>query len=250
MAQRGAGPASTAGDAWSAPPASGGVTATASRTRDRGVTEGRRVASRAAEETQDVVAGAQDDVEQVAATAAEEARQLSAEVKEQAERVTGEVVEQGRIVLDEARFQLEEQANAQVLRVGDTLGRLAGEIRSLVEGHPEEADTLRPYVSDASEIVQDLADRCYEVAEDIEDRGLRGLLEDLQDFARRRPGTFLLGAAAAGLGVGRAVRLQSDQDGPAGSGNGLGGSSTSRATTSRATTSRVGAGARVGRRTW
>jgi hypothetical protein len=40
----------------------------------------------------------------------------------------------------------------------------------------------------------------------IEDRGIEGLAADVVDFARRRPGVFLAGAAVVGFGVGRLVR--------------------------------------------
>ena len=53
------------------------------------------------------------------------------------------------------------------------------------------------------------------------------MLEDLQSFARRRPGVFLAGAAVAGFGIGHAVRANSssDDDGSANAsvaGNGAG----------------------------
>jgi hypothetical protein len=44
---------------------------------------------------------------------------------------------------------------------------------------------------------------------------LGALLGDVQSFARRRPGVFLLGTAAVGLVAGRAVRsAKSQEDGP------------------------------------
>jgi hypothetical protein len=44
------------------------------------------------------------------------------------------------------------------------------------------------------------------MAERLESGGLEGALSDLQTFARRRPGVFLLGAAATGFAVGRLLR--------------------------------------------
>jgi hypothetical protein len=52
------------------------------------------------------------------------------------------------------------------------------------------------------------ADRVYSVAEDFQVRGVSGVLEDVQSFARRRPGAFLLGAAVIGFGVGRYVKAE------------------------------------------
>ncbi len=73
----------------------------------------------------------------------------------------------------------------------------------------------------------------WQVAGDIDDRGVGALLDDLQAFARRRPGAFLLGAAALGFGLGRLAKASraepepevdfDEVDGPAsGRGNGRG----------------------------
>ncbi len=43
-------------------------------------------------------------------------------------------------------------------------------------------------------------------ASEIEERGLEGLAAYVVDFARRRPGVFLAGAAVLGFGVGRLIR--------------------------------------------
>jgi len=138
--------------------------------------------------------------------AAGQARRVGATAKEQADQVRGEVVDQARSLGEEARSQLESQANAQARQLADTLSRLGDEATALAEGRPDDADTLRPYLSDAATAVYDAADRVYGLAQDIDERGLSGVLDDLSAFARRRPGAFLLGAAVAGFGVGRAVR--------------------------------------------
>ncbi len=44
------------------------------------------------------------------------------------------------------------------------------------------------------------------------DPGIAGVLSDVQTFARRRPGAFLLGAAAVGVVAGRAVRAAKAED--------------------------------------
>jgi hypothetical protein len=138
--------------------------------------------------------------------------ETGATAKEQVGRVRGEVVEQGRSVVADARSQVEAQANAQVRRLADGLAGLGEQVRALNEGRPEDAGTLAPYVSNAAEAVYDAADRVYTVAANIDERGLGGVLEDVQAFARRRPGAFLVGAAIAGFGLGRAVRASSSEE--------------------------------------
>ena len=175
--------------------------------------EGRRVASFAAEEASDVASTAAEEGQQLVALASEQATELGTTVREQTARVRGEVVDQGKTLVEEARSQAQTQAHAQSRRLADSLSRLGDEVRALAEGRPDEAATVRPYVTNAADAVYDAADRLYSLATDIDTRGLTGVLEDLQTFARRRPGAFLLGAAVAGFGVGRAVRASSADDG-------------------------------------
>ncbi|HEX2272987.1 MAG TPA: hypothetical protein VHG90_03835, partial [Acidimicrobiales bacterium] len=77
---------------------------------------------------------------------------------------------------------------------------------------PDDAETLAPYLSNAANALYDAADRVYTVATSLEERGMGGVLEDVQAFARRRPAAFLAGAAVVGFGLGRAVRASSFDD--------------------------------------
>ena len=149
---------------------------------------------------------AQEKGQAVAKVATHQARQVTATAKEQADQVRGEVVDQAKGLAQEAQGQVEAQVHAQSRRLADTLSRLGDEVLALAEGRPDDATTVQPYVSDAANAVYDVADRIYGMAQDIEERGLTAVLDDVQAFARRRPGVFLLSAAAAGFGVGRAVR--------------------------------------------
>jgi hypothetical protein len=58
---------------------------------------------------------------------------------------------------------------------------------------------LPGYVRDAQRRVQSIAAR-------LEEGGPQGIIDDVGSFARRRPGTFLLCAAALGFVVGRTIR--------------------------------------------
>ena len=59
--------------------------------------------------------------------------------------------------------------------------------------------------SPAGQIVRRLGEGGGRAADHLEDRGPR-LLDDVQQLARRKPGTFLLIAAAAGFAIGRLGR--------------------------------------------
>ena len=152
---------------------------------------------------------AQDKSQEVARVAAHQGREVAATAKQQVERVKGDVVEQGRTVVAEARTQVEAQAHGQSRQLADRLSRLGDEVRALGEGRPEDAETVAPYLSKAADAFYDVADRVYGMAADVDERGLGAVLDDVQAFARRRPGAFLAGAAAAGFALGRAIRASS-----------------------------------------
>ena len=133
-------------------------------------------------------------------------------VRVQAAQVRDELATHGRTVVDEVRTKAQDQSYTQARRAGEGLSRLAAEAHALAEGRPGDAETLRTYLMQGADRLMEAADRFYGLADEIDERGIEGVASDLQRFARRRPGVFLLGAAVAGFGVGRAVRsAQSDE---------------------------------------
>jgi hypothetical protein len=179
----------------------------------RATDEGRKVASRSIGEAQDVANTATQQGQQLARVASEQGRELVGTVKERASEVSSELLEQGQTLAQDARTQVEEQAREQTRRLAGTLTKLGNEAQALADGRPEDAETLRDYVRRGGEGLTGTADRLYGLADDMEERGLGGVVEDLSRFARRRPGAFLLGAAVAGFGVARVVRSsKSDSD--------------------------------------
>jgi hypothetical protein len=75
----------------------------------------------------------------------------------------------------------------------------------LADGRTQEAGGTRDYARQAATTLQEWAGR-------VESRGFQGLTRDLEQVARRRPGTFLAGAAAAGFVLGRLVRSSSGSE--------------------------------------
>jgi hypothetical protein len=95
--------------------------------------------------------------------------------------------------------EVKAQANQQTERLADGLRSFAGQIQALVEGDQANAGPLPDYARQATDQLQQLAGQ-------IGDRGFDGVVDDVQRFARRRPGLFLAGAAAAGFLGGRLLR--------------------------------------------
>lgn len=179
------------GSARRRPPSQGGRPAATSRAKD--------VADQTSENAQQVASTAVDKSQQVARAGAQQARQVVGTSRQQASQLAEELSGHARDLLDEAKAQLQDQAETQIQRLAQGLHRLGDEAQALAEGRPQEARTLRDYVDKTSV-------KLDEIAEGLESKGAEGLLEDLQTLARRRPGSFLLGAGVAGVVVGRLVR--------------------------------------------
>lgn len=166
--------------------------------------EGQEVASTAVDEGREVASEAASRGMEVVGAARQDARELAGTAKEQVSEVSQELMDQGRGLLEETRTQLEDQANTQVEQLAQTLRRFGTETRALAEGRPSEAGDFPGYLENVSGRLEGWAD-------DLEARGVDGLVEEVKFFARRRPGVFLLGAAAVGFGVGRLIRAKSDE---------------------------------------
>ncbi len=164
--------------------------------------QGQQVASTAAEQGQQVASTAAEQGQQVAKVAVTQARAVADTAREEAAQVSEELSEQARSLLEETKGQLQDQTQTQVERLSETLRRFGAQGQALAEGRPGQAGSLPDYVRDA-------AGRLEQLADEVDARGVEGLVDDLQSFARRRPGVFLLGAAVMGFGVGRLVRARS-----------------------------------------
>ncbi|HEX3540362.1 MAG TPA: hypothetical protein VHT75_07935 [Acidimicrobiales bacterium] len=170
---------------------------------------GQDVADEATERARQTAGAAVDQVHDVAASAAGHAQELAGTVKQQASRVTDEVSTQALGLAEEAKTQLEAQAQEAALRLARGFYQLAGEAQALAEGRPADAPNLGEYVERAADRFYSSADGLNSLAASIDQRGIEGLVTDLQGFARRRPAAFMLGATVAGFAVGRVIRSRS-----------------------------------------
>jgi hypothetical protein len=175
--------------------------------------ETRRVQSAAKGQAKQVKGTAATQTKVVARTANQDVKQLADTVRTQADQVKGELAGQAREMFEETRGQLEDQADVQATRLARALFQVGSQAVALSEGRPEQAGPLVDYAEQAATWL----DTC---AAQIEERGLEGLATDVVDFARRRPGVFLAGAAVLGLGVGRLIRSGAISGGADGDGTG------------------------------
>jgi uncharacterized protein YjbJ (UPF0337 family) len=133
-------------------------------------------------------------VSEATGAAAEAAGNVAGTAKEQARQVTGEVSAQARSVAADVRDRVADEARTQNDRLTEGIRRMADELDSMAA---ERGD------SPARAVVSRVAQGGRQVADYLAERGPEGVLSEVQDFARRRPGAFLATALATGFVVGR-----------------------------------------------
>jgi hypothetical protein len=152
-----------------------------------------------------VAASASQESGAVAQHAKSAAADVSTTAREQAREVAHETAGQARRVVDDVRQRASQEADDQAKRVVQGINRLADELTSMAE-HSSEG-------SPAAGALRQVADTGRQAARYLDERGVGGVLEATQDFARRKPGTFLVGAAVAGFLVGRVVKSATGSSG-------------------------------------
>lgn len=157
---------------------------------------------------------------EAAQTAKQGAQDVAGVAREQGRQVASEVGHQVRTVAQDLRGSVAGQASRQNDRLAQGLRTMADHLEKMAG---QDDDTP------AGQVVRRLGQSGRQTADYLERQGPEGVLDDVQEFARRRPGTFLLAAAAAGFLVGRLGRTavsatRSDGgsgDEPAGTGGGV-----------------------------
>ncbi|MBG6180279.1 hypothetical protein [Arthrobacter sp. CAN_A1] len=123
----------------------------------------------------------------VAETAGSEAKNVAHEASTQAKNLLGEL-----------GSDLKTQAGASQQKAAEGLRSISDELGTMADNGDENGP--------ANSLVRQAAQRSGDVAGWLEGRDPGSLLDEVKDFARRRPGTFLMVAAGAGLLAGRLTR--------------------------------------------
>ncbi|MGY1711745.1 hypothetical protein ACI8AC_19790 [Geodermatophilus sp. SYSU D00758] len=139
---------------------------------------------------------AKDEARAVGQTAGERGSQVASTAADQAKEVAAETKQQAQALVDQGRSQLRSQAVSQQQKAAQGLTGIAEQLRSMAEGNGAPSGPARDLVTEAT-------DRVEQVARWLQDREPADLLDEVRSFARRKPGTFLLGAALAGVVAGR-----------------------------------------------
>lgn len=141
---------------------------------------------------------AQGQGREVASHASDQAQQVAGAAKDQAKAVLDEAKQRSREVAGDARREMESQGDAQAKRASDALRDMSRQLHGMVTNTSESGFAV--------DLAREAGQRAESVASRLDEGGVGGVIEDVQRFARRRPGLFLLGAGIAGFAAGRVLR--------------------------------------------
>ncbi len=128
-----------------------------------------------------------DAGKQVAGTAKDEAKNVASEAKTQVKDLFGQT-----------KTQLSDQAGEQQKRVASGLRSVGDELSDMAD----KSENSGP----ATDLVRQAASRVGGIASWLDDRDPGSLLTEVSNFARQRPGTFIVIAGAVGVLAGRLTR--------------------------------------------
>lgn len=131
-------------------------------------------------------------------TAATQAKDVLGTAKDEASTVLGEAKFQAKDLYAQTQQELKDQASTQQRRVAAGLRSVSDDLGAMA------ANSNGGGV--AADVVHQISTRLSSASSWLGDRDPSAVLDEVKRFARRRPGTFILGAAITGIIVGRLTR--------------------------------------------
>jgi hypothetical protein len=100
--------------------------------------------------------------------------------------------------MSQARFETRRQGDEQVRRLAERLQDVGDQLDGVRRGEAPQGSVAN--------VLGEAGDRASQLAERLQTGGIDGVTRDVKQFARQRPGVFLLGAFALGIAAGRTLR--------------------------------------------
>ena len=147
---------------------------------------------------QDTGTSVKDEAAGVAQDAKAAGSRVASTAKDAAQQVAGDAKTQGRELLHTTGNEVRAQAATQQQRLAGGLRTVGGELHTMADSSQEHGF--------ASDVAQRVAGRVDSVAGWLESREPTEVLDEVKQFARRRPGVFIAVAAGTGVLLGRLVR--------------------------------------------
>lgn len=141
--------------------------------------------------------GAGSSMMEQATEAKDAGLQVAASAKDEGMAVVQESRRQAADLMREATGQLQEQAGAQKGKAVEGLRSLGEQLQSMASGTE---------AGPAADLAHQASGKVSQIADWLEHNDPGSVVEEMKNLARRKPGTFLLGALAAGVVAGRVTR--------------------------------------------
>src|SRR6478672_6170858 len=141
---------------------------------------------------------AKEEASNVAGEAASAAQGVAQTAKDEAANVAHEAKANAQDLLEQAKSGLTSQAGTQQQKAAEGIRNISTQLHSMASAPDQQGM--------ASDLVRQAAERTSSMATWLENREPGDLLNEVQRFARNKPGTFLLLAAGAGVLAGRLTR--------------------------------------------
>src|SRR6476661_481648 len=141
---------------------------------------------------------AKEEASNVAGEAASAAQGVAQTAKDEAANVAHEAKANAQDLLGQAKSGLTSQAGTQQQKAAEGIRNISTQLHSMASAPDQQGM--------ASDLVRQAAERTSSMATWLENREPGDLLNEVQRFARNKPGTFLLLAAGAGVLAGRLTR--------------------------------------------
>ncbi|WP_051274355.1 hypothetical protein [Cellulomonas sp. URHD0024] len=141
---------------------------------------------------------AKDEATRLKDSAKQTGGQLLEDAKGEAVAVSQEARRQIGDLWQQARFEVSDQASAQQSRLAGGLTSIGSQLTQMASSTDEQ--------NTATDIVHEVGQRIDSLGRWLDTHGPDELVDEVRNFARRRPGTFLAIAAGAGIVLGRLTR--------------------------------------------
>ncbi len=144
-----------------------------------------------------------DDAKRAASNVADVTKDKAADVKQsaatEARSVVDDAKDQAAGVLGTTRSELKDRAAEQTKTLSSTLQDIGQQLGGMADGSDDPKSQM-------AQLAKAAADTLDQKAQQLDQGGFDGLVDDVKRFARNRPGAFVLGSVAAGFAIGRLAK--------------------------------------------
>src|SRR3954451_3744943 len=131
-------------------------------------------------------------------SAGDAARSVPESAKDEGKAVVGTAKEETARLASSARSELRKHGDEQTQRMADRVRDVADQLDRVKRGEAPTGTTAT--------VLDEVGSRAQQLASRLDDGGIDAVTSDVKQFARQRPGMFLLGAFGLGIVAGRTLR--------------------------------------------